>query len=365
MMYREFGKTGVNLSALGFGGMRFEDQDDREGCARLVRSAYEAGVNYFDTAPGYGKSEELFGLAFKEMLPRRAEQPFYVSTKTMKSDPGEARRDLEQSLERMGLDYIDFYHLWCICDLEDYGHRKARGVLKEFERMKSEGLIRHIVVSTHLPGDKVGDLLDDYPFEGVLLGYSAMNFHYREDGLDAACRNRQGVAVMNPLGGGIIPQHPQLFDFLRTREDETVVQAALRFLLNDERINVLLVGFANREEVQEAIEAVEGFRPIPSERIDEMRQSLSASFNELCTTCRYCDHCPEGIPVPELMEAYNHYLLNHDPHALDFRLKYHWQIDNVEEVLARCTECGQCEDSCTQSLPIIARLKEIGKLRNR
>lgn len=361
MIYRNYGNTGVNVSALGFGGMRFRDQDDRENCARLLKSAYDAGVNYFDTAPGYGKSEELFGLAFEEMLPQRDERPFYVSTKTMKADPGEARRELEQSLERMGLEYIDFHHLWCICDMDDYYRRKSNGVLKEFERMKAEGLVRHIVVSTHLPGDQVEILLDDYPFEAVLLGYSAMNFHYREEGLDAARGRKQGVTVMNPLGGGIIPQNPQLFEFLRTREDETVVQAALRFLLNDERIHILLVGLSDEEQLREAVAAVDDFRPIADEKIEEMRESLGVSFNELCTTCRYCDHCPEEIPVPELMDAYNHYLLK-DRQALDFRLKYHWQIDEVRELLARCTECGQCEDACTQSLPIIARLKEIDEL---
>lgn len=363
MIYREYGSTGLQVSAIGFGGMRFGERDeDREVCAALIRAAYDAGVNYFDTAPGYGKSEEIFGLALQEMLPARTERPFYISTKTMKKDPGEARCDLEKSLERMGVDSVDFFHLWCICDMEDYRRRRDNGVLREFERMREEGLARHIVVSTHLPGDQVGELLVDYPFEGVLLGYSAMNFKYRDQGLQAAHAQGQGVVVMNPLGGGIIPQHPELFDFLRTREEETVVEAALRFLINDKRIDVVLTGLSSQAQLEEAVRAAEGVQPISEERIGQMRAELSSSFDQLCTTCRYCDDCPENIPIPELMDSYNQYKLNGDPQAIKTRLKYHWQIDNAPELIARCTQCGQCERACTQSLPIIERLQEIEEI---
>jgi uncharacterized protein len=360
MIYREYGSSGEKVSVIGFGGMRFgERNEDPEYCAELIKAAYEGGINYFDTAPGYGKSEEIFGLALQDMLPDRNRQPFYVSTKTMKSDPGEARRELEQSLRRMGLDYVDFYHMWCICDMEDYRRRRDNGVLREFERMQDEGLVRHIVVSTHLPGDQVGELLADYPFEGVLLGYSAMNFKYRDAGVQAAHDNAQGVVVMNPLGGGIIPQHPELFDFLRTQPDESVVEAALRFLINDQRIDVVLNGFGQRAHLDEALAAVDGFQPIAAERIERMRAELGASFDQMCTTCRYCDNCPEGIAIPELMDAYNQYMLKKDEKAVGNRLRYHWQIDNAREMIARCTRCGQCEEACTQSLPIIERLQEI------
>jgi len=79
MIYKIHKSTGIELSALGFGGMRFGNPDDPEKSGALVKAAYDAGINYFDTAIGYGKSEELFGVALKEMLKTRAEKPFYVS----------------------------------------------------------------------------------------------------------------------------------------------------------------------------------------------------------------------------------------------------------------------------------------------
>jgi predicted aldo/keto reductase-like oxidoreductase len=356
MIYRTYGSTGIEVSAIGFGGMRFKDVSDVDGCASLVRAAYEQGINYFDTAPGYEKSEELFGVAFKQMNKTRSVKPFYVSTKSSKAGAGQVRRDLETSLKRMNLDYIDFYHLWCVLSLDDYKRRKTGGAVAEFERLKAEGLIRHICVSTHMTGPDISRMLDDYPFEGVLLGYSAMNFAYREAGLDAAARLNRGVVIMNPLGGGIIPQHPERFGFVKTRPDETVVEAALRFLLNDRRITIVLVGLSSRGQLTEAISAVDGYRPIPKKQIQKIRAGLNKSFNELCTSCRYCDSCPQGIAVPELMDAYNHYVLVNSTEMLN-RLRFNWDFGLENTGLDKCTECGLCEEACTQKLPIRRRMK--------
>ena len=144
MIYNTYGSTGIEVSAVGFGGMRFENQDDIDTYASLVKAAYDDGINYFDTAAGYGKSEEIFGVAFKQMNKTRDQKPFYVSTKSSKADPAEVRKDLETSLKRMNLEYIDFYHFWCILSLDEYRSRKAAGALAEFERLKDEGLIKHI-----------------------------------------------------------------------------------------------------------------------------------------------------------------------------------------------------------------------------
>ncbi len=359
MIYTPYGQTGKEVSAIGFGGMRFRDQSDVDQCAELVKAAYDAGINYFDTAPGYGASEELFGAAFKQMLPTRPERPFYVSTKSMQSEPGEIRRELETSLERMGLDAVDFYHVWCVLSLEAYRERKARGAIREFERLRDEGLVKHVCVSTHMAGEDIGTMLDDYGFEGILLGYSVMNFAYREKGIEDAARKGLGVVVMNPLGGGIIPANPHRFAFVQTRESESVVQGALRFLINDSRITVALVGFSDRKQLADAVGAVEGFDSIPAHETRRIRGALTSAYNELCTGCSYCDSCPEGVPVPKLMDAYNHWVLNGgEQHALN-RLRWHWGIQPDSPLLDACVACGQCERLCTQKLPIVERLRAL------
>ena len=360
MHYNPYGTTNINLSCIGFGGMRLDTATSLDERAALVVSAYEKGINYFDTAPGYPESEQVFGLAFKTMKADRDRQPFFVSSKTMRGQPGGVRRDLETSLSRMGLDSIDFYHLWCVMSLDDYQRRIRGGVLKTLENLKREGLIRHICVSSHMAGDDIEQMLRDYPFDGVLLGYSAMNAAYRENGLEAAASLNRGIAVMNPLGGGIIPQNPERFRFLITQPGETAVEGALRFLLNDSRISLSLVGFGNEAELQEALRAVDGYQPISDERLAAMKSALSDAMNALCTGCRYCDSCPEEIPVPKMMDAYNQLLLVGKNQPMLDRLRWHWGLLPMEKHhFNRCTRCGQCEDLCTQHLPIRERLQEI------
>jgi predicted aldo/keto reductase-like oxidoreductase len=359
MIYHTYGSTGIKVSAIGFGGMRFENQDDVDGCASLVKAAYDAGINYFDTAPKYGQSEDIFGVALKEMKKTRAARPFYVSTKSSAVEPAEIRRDFEASLKRMGLDYIDFYHVWCLVTLDEYRMRKAKGVLREFEKLKSEGLIRNICVSSHMTGSEIAQMLADYPFAGILLGYSVSNFAYREEGVEAAAKLNRGLAIMNPLAGGAIPQNPERFSFLKTRPDESVVEGALRFLLSDSRITVALVGMSKKSHLDEAIRAVDGFKHIQPQEIKRIRGSLNRAFDELCTACSYCDSCPQGIPIPELMDTYNQYVLTGKTIEMINRIRWHWNIDLEDEYLSKCNECHHCEGLCTQKLPICERLKFI------
>ena len=359
MLLKPYGTTGIKASAIGFGGMRFADQSKTDECANLVRYAYDHGINYFDTAPGYGKSEELMGVAFKTMLKERAQRPFFVSSKTFGGDPSSVRRDLETSLTRMGLEYLDFYHMWCILNPESYAERKRNGALKEFEKLKAEGLIKHICVSSHMAGGDIGGLLADYPFEGVLLGYSAMNFAYREAAIAAAGTLNRGVVTMNPLGGGIIAREAKRFEFVRTRNDESIVEGALRFIINDPRITVALVGFSSTAEVDEALRAVDGFRPLSSEQLAKIRAGLKQSFKDLCTGCRYCDECPQGIPIPKYLDAYNHMMLGNGPEDMINRLKWHWGISIEDNYLDHCTQCGLCNSACTQKLPVHQRLAAI------
>ena len=357
MIYREYGKTGESVSVVGFGGMRFESIDDTEACVGMMVRAAEAGVNYFDTAPGYfgTKSEQAYGAGLAEL--RRRGLPYYVSTKTFASNESGVRTEIEGQLERLGVDAIDFYHIWCITSLENWRERRRNGVLEVFGRLKDEGLIRHICVSSHLIGDEIRELLMEGVFEGVLFGYSPYNFSTRQKAFDAIRKHDLGCVVMNPLGGGLIPNNPDLFSFVKTRENESVVEASLRFLFAHEEITVSLVGFGNAWHVDEAISAVEGYEPISPGRLEQIKAAASRSFDGICTGCGYCEGCPEEVPIPKLMDAYNQKLLHGDYQSLINRLKWHWNIPAEEA--AKCIECGQCEEACTQHLDITGRLKEI------
>ncbi len=362
MIYKEYGTTGKKVSALGFGGMRFKDVDDYDKGVEMMLEAANGGVTYFDTAPKYfgTKSEEIFGIAFKEFQKKGI--PYYSSTKTFASTEKDVRKEIEQQLKRLNLDSIDFYHVWCITNLENWEKRKQDGVIEIFRKLKDEGIINHICVSSHLIGDQIKELLMEGVFEGVTFGYSAYNFSTRQKAFDAVTQHNLGAVVMNPLGGGLIPQNPDLFQFIKTDENETVVDAALRFLWSHPEITVSLVGFGNVDEVKQALEAMDGFEPYSKEKLEEIKSRAAGSFEGICTGCQYCDDCPEGVPIPKLMDAYNHKLLRGSDEEILDRLKWHWGISADEA--AACVECGQCEEACTQHLDIINRLNYIAKLKN-
>ncbi|MDR1618035.1 MAG: aldo/keto reductase [Treponema sp.] len=355
MIYREYGSTGKKVSLLGFGGMRFNHVDDHEECVRMMVTAAEGGITYFDTAPGYfeTKSESVFGKGFAEF--RRRKLPYYVATKTFASTEKAIRTEIEGQLRRLDIPAIDFYHIWCVTSLENWQERKKDGILDTFRKLKDEGLIRHICVSSHLVKDGIRELLMEGVFEGVLFGYSAYNFRTREAAFDAVRAKKLGAVVMNPLGGGIIPQHPELFKFIR-RPGEDAVQGALRFLWDNRNITSTLVGFDDEEQIREALAAMEGYRPRTEAELAEAKAGVSASFEGICTGCAYCDECPQEIPIPKFMDAYNQKLLG-SKDSIDIRLKIHWNIDR--KLASSCVACGQCENACTQHINIIERLKEI------
>lgn len=362
MIYKPYGKTGKKVSAIGFGGMRFPDNCSIEEGAEIVRYANELGINYFDTAPSYCKdrSEDIFGEAFKNMP-----NDFYVSTKSsITSDPtgDDVRRRLENSLKRMGLEKINFYNMWCILTYDQYKKVIAKdgpywGALKA----KEEGLIDHLVFSTHASGEEIRMMVEDGLFEGVTLGYNAVNFPYRAEGIESAYKHGLGVVTMNPLGGGLIPQHQEYFSFLRQNEEESTIQAALRFNASHESISVVLSGMGSKDEVKHNVEAVKNVEVFGKEKIDSIKSHLREEMNGFCTTCQYCKHCPKGIDIPLFMEIYNSYILEGlDSAKAKYQDNKNWgNIKEGKSGAADCIKCGKCEKLCTQKLDIVNRLEWI------
>jgi predicted aldo/keto reductase-like oxidoreductase len=296
----------------------------------------------------------VYGKAFAEF--KRRNLPFYAATKTFASTEDAIRREIEGQLKRLDIPAIDFYHIWCITSLENWQGRKRDGILQTFRKLKDEGLIRHICVSSHLISDEIKELLMEGVFEGVLFGYSAYNYQTRQAAFDAIREKKLGAVVMNPLGGGVIPQQPERFKFLQ-RPGEGIVAAALRFLWDHPEISVTLVGFETIEQVREALAAMEGYQPRTEAELAAVKNGTNASLEGICTGCAYCDDCPQGIPIPKLMDAYNQKILTKGGDPIGDRLRWHWNLDR--SVAGKCTACGQCEKACTQHINIIERLKEI------
>jgi len=365
MIYKQYGKTGMRLSAVGFGGMRFDTSLSQDENAALVRYACSRGINYFDTAPDYcgGQSEEIFGRAFREMPGE-----YYVSTKGMPyifDTADKARAAVEQSLTKMGIEQIDVYHIWCLRKMEHYEIAMQKGGQYEgLLKCQEEGLIKHIALSSHQPGHEIKQLVADGKVAGILLGVNLLNFPYRWDGVQAAYDAGLGVVAMNPLSGGLIPQNEEKLSFL-AGPGETPTQAALRFVIACPQITVALNGFTTREQVDMACDLADTAGAFSEADLQRVRQHLSANLNAACTACGYCDDCPQQIPIPSYMQYYNKKQIfgASDQEMINsLGFEHDWGLLATRKADAdACVECGQCEEACTQHLDIIARLKAIAE----
>ena len=363
MRYTEYGRTGKRVSVVGFGGMRFNQDLPDEQNAELVRYACSQGINYFDTAPGYGRSEDIFGLAFRDMPGE-----YYVSTKAMPTTYGTAagaHEAVQKSLERMGVPKIHFFHVWCLRRMEHYELAVRPGGLYEgLLECRDQGLIEHIVFSSHQPGSEVREIVRSNRFEGVLLGMNILNFPYRWDGVTAAAESGCGVVAMNPLGGGAIPKNEAELAFL-AGEGETPTEAALRFIIGCPQITVALVGFTTREHVDLACRMADESEPFSADELERVRGHLGQQMNRLCTGCGYCKGCPQNIPVASYMQFYNDRAMfgkTDEEMVAQVDFQHNWGMLVGRQAEAKdCIECRQCEEACTQHLDIVARLKELAE----
>ena len=368
MYYKQYGNTGMKVSAIGFGAMRYDEEDIASGrfekCAELPLYAFSKGINYWDTAPFYceDKSEIVTGIALSQL--KRSD--IYLTSKTnfnalaQDTSRDAFRRRLETSLERLKTDYIDFYHMWCMLSLESW-ERHMESLYGFFEEAKSEGLIRNIVFSSHMQGNDIEKVVLAGKFKGMLLGYNALNYRFRQSGIESAYEQGMGVVVMNPLGGGMIPQNPKAFSYLTEGTDLTVPQAALRFVASHKEITVTLAGSTTKQHIDDAVKAVENLEEKSATEIAKEYENKGMALNNLCTGCGYCDECPTSVAIPKYMDAYNTKILVGGDDAALMRMEMHWGI-KAEDAKA-CIRCSKCESLCTQHLPIMERLTEIAHMK--
>ncbi len=368
MRYKEFGKTGKRVSILGFGGMRFDPKDEAKAI-RSVHRAVELGINYFDTAPGYceDKSETFIGKAL-ELLPKEKKQSVYVSTKShYMSDPtaDDVRKRIDNQLKTLRLEIIPFYNMWCIMDMEQFKIiMEPGGPYEGALKAKQEGLIEHICGTAHASGDDIAEIVKADVFEGMTLGYNIMNHMYRKKGLEAAAAAGLGVVTMNPLGGGMLTQDEQMLSVLKDDESDSFIAAALRFNFSHSEITIVLSGMKKEAEVKANVktaESIDQTDPSVTQNLLQRFESLGESF---CTTCGYClEHCPEKIQIPLYASMWDRVRMKQPEEVRRVYKIYLAQEDRwlKGKRASDCTQCGECEEHCTQKLPIRESMKKIAE----
>ncbi|UCE40333.1 MAG: aldo/keto reductase [Candidatus Aminicenantes bacterium] len=368
MRYKEFGKTGKKVSVLGFGGMRFDPKDE-ETAIRAIQRAAELGINYFDTAPGYCEdtSETFIGHALST-LPKDKQKGLYISTKShIGADPkaDDVRRRIDDQLKKFHREKIEFYNMWCIIDLDQFHKIMAKGGPYEGAlKAKKEGLIEHICCSSHASGEEIAEIVKADVFQGITLGYNILNHEFRKEGMEAAAKADCAIVTMNPLGGGMLTRDEDMLSILKEDEADSFIAAALRFNFSHSEITVVLAGMKDTAEVEFNVNVAESIREPDPQVIKLLLKKFESLGEAFCTGCRYCiEHCPEEIQIhlyaglwdrvrmklPEdAHRVYNVYLAGED----------HWLKGKRA---SDCSQCGECEQACTQKLPIREYMENIAK----
>ena len=370
MIYRKFGNTGVEISALGFGCMRFPEIEvdgtwtvDYEKSTAMLKHAYEQGVNYFDTAYYYchENSEIAVGKALKDIRDK-----VYISTKCPMDNvkvKEDYRKMLEDSLAKLDTDYVDFYHFWAINKRVFDEKIMGLGLIEEALKLKAEGKIRHISFSFHDDPTVIKHIIDSAPeLETMLVQYNLLDRSH-EEMIDYAVEKGLGVVAMGPVGGGRLAAPTELYKKLTGKESIATYELAFRFVLGNEHISCALSGMENIDMVDKNVAVSSIETPMSKKEWAELTDAIEnvKKFSELyCTGCGYCQPCPKGIEIPRIFQSYTY----HNVYGLTELAKKSFIAyrDNKEKkgaLISDCVNCGFCEKKCPQKLQIRELLKKV------
>lgn len=368
MQYRTYGKTGIKLSALGFGAMRLPEittsgkpEVDEEKAIQIIRRGFELGINYIDTAYIYhgGQSEVVVGKAIHDLRDQiilSSKSPGHLVKKS-----GDYRRILEEQLSRLQQNYLDLYYFHGINYRNFMETEKKAGWLKEAEQAKSEGLIKHITFSFHGPANELKQLVDLGIFSGVLCQYNILD-RSNEEAIAYAHDKGLGVTIMGPVGGGRIAGLPDKIRQEVNLPAENNVELALRFVLANPNVTCTLSGMGSLTMVEQNVKYVsnsEPLKPQEVEAINQLMQKYRKMADLYCTGCKYCQPCPHGIDIPFIFDLFNYYQV----YGIKEYATQNYANIGLEPWLPKlkadaCTECGACESKCPQKIKIREQLKE-------
>lgn len=328
MQYVPFGNTGLTVSRVGFGGIPIQ-RIDAEGTKKLFEKLLERGVNYIDTARGYTVSEEYIGYAIDSL---KCRDKLYLATKSMAAAKDAFSKDIETSLRNLRTDYIDLYQIHNPSMEKLDTILAPGGALEALMEAKAAGKIGHIGLTAHSAAVFERALGLDF-VESIMFPYNIVETQGRE--LVEKCREcGKAFIAMKPLAGGAI-------------EDGA---AAMRYLLTDPNVTVVIPGMFEEREVIENTSFDDS--PLTEDermRIEQIRSTLTGNF---CRRCNYCAPCTVGINIPSVF-LFEGYL---ERYGLEDWARGRYASLPVKA--SECIECGACETRCPYELPIRDMLKK-------
>lgn len=366
---RKIEKLGIDTSLLGFGCMRFPIKDgkiDQKRAEKMLDQAYEAGVNYFDTAWPYhgGESEPFVGRVMKK-YPRES---FMFATKLPHWEINtieDAERIFKTQLEHLQTDYVDFYLLHAM-GKDSWTKMRDLGVVELLEGYKKEGKIKNLGFSFHDSYAVFEEIINyrDWDFCQLQLNYMDTNEQAGMKGYELAEKLGVPVVIMEPVKGGSLANLPSevVNPFVKLAKDASNASWALKWVASLPNVKVVLSGMSDEAQLEDNLKTFTDFVPFgdaENNAVKEVAEAIRARVKNGCTGCRYCMPCPAGVDIPANFAMWNFAsMYNNKGHVT-------WVLNNQLKGKARaenCVKCGKCEEACPQKLKIRDDLEQVAKL---
>ena len=360
---------GCEISRLGYGGMRFPkngDEVDVEEAVKLLRKAYDMGVNYFDTAVVYhkGESEKIFGKAF-EIYDRSS---YYLADKMsiwVCKDEQEMKDLFERQLKTLKTDYIDFYLVHSL-NRNHYQKVKEFHCVEFLQEMKRQGKIKHLGFSFHDTYPVFTQILNDYDWDFVQIQLNYLD--WQNQGAEQLYRELEKrnlpCMVMEPVRGGYLAtlDEQRAKPFLEMEPNRSIASWAIRWVESLPQVTVVLSGMSDMAQLEDNVAMMTNSEPMNEKELEAVAKVVEEirKVNDIpCTGCRYCMDCPMGVDIPEIFAIYS-------------RLKIFGKdksfVEDYKEVMENgngaehCVGCQQCMNHCPQSIEIPDKLAMIHRL---
>lgn len=320
------GKTNLEAARIGIGGIPLTRPTEDEA-VRVIQHSLDLGVNFIDTAIGYGHgmSERRIGKAVADRRDR-----VILATKTPPLDKATCLRFLDLSLRNLRTDYLDLWQLHGINNFETYEQALSPGgAMEAAQEALQAGKARHIGFSSHTVDVALKLVASGY-FETVMVPLNFVSDEAADKLVPLAQECDVGFIAMKPFAGG------------RIRD----ARLAIKYLLQFE--NVLPIpGIEKSEEIEEIVNIADGPRALSQRERREMKDICARVGTRFCRQCEYCMPCQQGVHIPALM--YLPILWDLWPPDWFFSWDY---VTHAVQSGENCTQCGECEEKCPYKLPI-------------